>query len=68
MTYGIIDVSSSDPYIMICLMIIEIIFYFSMISVPFILIIYHRRIEKKLHEIEKEIHKLNDITFGRNLK
>lgn len=53
----------ADPYVMVVILILNVIQYIAMISIPFLLIMIHRSVRRQLSEIEKELHKVNDLSL-----
>lgn len=57
-----LQVTSSDEFTVILLLVLNVIFYLAVISVPIELYAIWRKCDQRLDSIEKELHKLNDFS------
>lgn len=46
-------------------LVLNILFYVAVVSVPVILLLIRRNMMQRMDAIEKELHKLNDLTLRR---
>lgn len=60
-----LNVTSSEPFIIGVFLVLNILFYVAVVSVPVILMLIRRSMIKRMDAIEKELHKLNDLTLRR---
>lgn len=58
-----LEVTSSNEFVVILLLVLNVIFYLAVISVPVALYAIWRKCDQRLDRIEKELHKLNDLTL-----
>lgn len=60
-----LNVTSSEPFMISMFLVLNILFYVAVVSVPVILLLIRRNIMQRMDAIEKELHKLNDLTLRR---
>lgn len=60
-----LNVTSSEPFIIGGFLVLNILFYVAVVSVPVILLLIRRNIMQRMDAIEKKLHKLNDLTLRR---
>lgn len=60
-----LNVTSSEPFIVGVLLVLNILLYVAVVSVPVILLLIRRSMMQRMDAIEKELHKLNDLTLRR---
>ena len=58
-----VDITTSEPFLIGLFLVLDVIFYIAVISIPFILVSIHRSIKRQLNDIEKELHKVNDFAL-----
>ncbi len=60
-----LNVTSSEPFMIGMFLVLNILFYVAVVSVPVILLLIRRNMMQRMDAIEKELHKLNDLTLRR---
>lgn len=60
-----LNVTASEPFIVGMFLVLNILLYVSVIALPVILLLIRRNIMQRMDAIEKELHKLNDLTLRR---
>lgn len=60
-----LNVTASEPFIVGVFLVLNILFYVAVVSVPVILLLIRRNMMQRMDAIEKELHKLNDLTLRR---
>lgn len=58
-----LNVTSSEPFIVGVFLVLNILLYVSVIALPVILLLIRRNMIQRMDAIEKELHKLNDLTL-----
>lgn len=58
-----LNVTSSEPFMIGMFLVLNILFYVAVVSVPVILLLIRRNMMQRMDAIEKELHKLNDLTL-----
>lgn len=58
-----LNVTASEPFIVGMFLVLNILFYVAVVSVPVILLLIRRNMMQRMDAIEKELHKLNDLTL-----
>ncbi|MEE0511301.1 MAG: hypothetical protein UDG94_08740 [Peptococcaceae bacterium] len=61
-----LNVTSSEPFMIGMFLVLNILFYVAVVSVPVILLLIRRNMMQRMDAIEKELHKLNDLTLRRS--
>lgn len=61
-----LDISTSNEFVLAFLLTLNVIFYIAVITTPIIVYISYKKCDRRLNNIEKELHKLNDITLKNN--
>ena len=60
-----LNVTASEPFIVGVFLVLNILLYVSVIVLPVILLLIRRNMMQRMDAIEKELHKLNDLTLRR---
>lgn len=60
-----LNVTSSEPFMIGMFLVLNILLYVSVIALPVILLLIRRNMMQRMDAIEKELHKLNDLTLRR---
>ncbi len=60
-----LNVTASEPFIVGVFLVLNILLYVSVIALPVILLLIRRNMMQRMDAIEKELHKLNDLTLRR---
>lgn len=60
-----LNVTSSEPFMIGVFLVLNILLYVSVIALPVILLLIRRNMMQRMDAIEKELHKLNDLTLRR---
>lgn len=60
-----LNVTASEPFIVGVFLVLNILLYVSVIAFPVILLLIRRNMMQRMDAIEKELHKLNDLTLRR---
>lgn len=60
-----LNVTSSEPFMIGMFLVLNILFYVAVVSLPVILLLIRRNMMQRMDAIEKELHKLNDLTLRR---
>lgn len=60
-----LNVAASEPFIVGVFLVLNILLYVSVIALPVILLLIRRNMMQRMDAIEKELHKLNDLTLRR---
>lgn len=60
-----LNVTASEPFMIGMFLVLNILFYVAVVSVPVILLLIRRNMMQRMDAIEKELHKLNDLTLRR---
>lgn len=60
-----LNVTASEPFIVYVFFVLNILLYVSVIALPVILLLIRRNMMQRMDAIEKELHKLNDLTLRR---
>lgn len=60
-----LNVTASEPFIVGMFLVLNILLYVAVVSVPVILLLIRRNMMQRMDAIEKELHKLNDLTLRR---
>ena len=58
-----LNVTASEPVIVGVFLVLNILLYVSVIALPVILLLIRRNMMQRMDAIEKELHKLNDLTL-----
>lgn len=58
-----LNVTASEPFIVGVFLVLNILLYVSVIALPVILLLIRRNMMQRIDAIEKELHKLNDLTL-----
>ena len=58
-----LNVTSSEPFMIGMFLVLNILLYVAVVSVPVILLLIRRNMMQRMDAIEKELHKLNDLTL-----
>lgn len=58
-----LNVTASEPFIVGMFLVLNILLYVSVIALPVILLLIRRNMMQRMDAIEKELHKLNDLTL-----
>lgn len=58
-----LNVTASEPFIVGVFLVLNILLYVAVVSVPVILLLIRRNMMQRMDAIEKELHKLNDLTL-----
>ena len=58
-----LKVTASEPFIVGVFLVLNILLYVSVIALPVILLLIRRNMMQRMDAIEKELHKLNDLTL-----
>lgn len=58
-----LNVTASEPFIVGVFLVLNILLYVSVIALPVILLLIRRNMMQRMDAIEKELHKLNDLTL-----
>lgn len=58
-----LNVTASEPFIVYVFLVLNILLYVSVIALPVILLLIRRNMMQRMDAIEKELHKLNDLTL-----
>lgn len=58
-----LNVTTSEPFIVGVFLVLNILLYVSVIALPVILLLIRRNMMQRMDAIEKELHKLNDLTL-----
>lgn len=61
-----LNVTASEPFIVYVFFVLNILLYVSVIVLPVILLLIRRNMMQRMDAIEKELHKLNDLTLRRS--
>lgn len=61
-----LNVTASEPFIVGVFLVLNILLYVSVIALPVILLLIRRNMMQRMDAIEKELHKLNDLTLRRS--
>lgn len=61
-----LNVTSSEPFMIGMFLVLNILFYVAVVSIPVILLLIRRNMMQRMDAIEKELHKLNDLTLRRS--
>lgn len=60
-----LNVTASEPFIVGMFLVLNILLYVAVVSVSVILLLIRRNMMQRMDAIEKELHKLNDLTLRR---
>lgn len=60
-----LNVTASEPFIVGVFLVLNVLLYVSVIALPVILLLIRRNMMQRMDAIEKELHKLNDLTLRR---
>ena len=58
-----LNVTASEPFIVGVFLVLNVLLYVSVIALPVILLLIRRNMMQRMDAIEKELHKLNDLTL-----
>lgn len=58
-----LNVTASESFIVGVFLVLNILLYVSVIALPVILLLIRRNMMQRMDAIEKELHKLNDLTL-----
>lgn len=58
-----LNVTASEPFIVGVFLVLNILLYVSVIALPVILLLIRGNMMQRMDAIEKELHKLNDLTL-----
>ena len=57
------NITSADPFITIVFIIFNILLYIAVFVTPILILSMRKRVDKRLDDMEKELHKLNDLKY-----